>query len=261
MHPFIGNSVIALCFGAQFQLHGYAFALTREPQRLDRLCDVALARDDPTPTHHFEEDPVGPNEFARFADFLESCPEGAVVSYRGFFQRRSAFEVPIYGLIERYFRVRSRWQRRGSALLQRRGVNLERDLIVNIRGREYKTTWQGRNYFGVDWCERAIATFGASERRVFLVSDDDDIPRLPDGRQVTTLSRRHNPHLDFCVLAAARNLVIPKSTFSFVATMASPHYKRVLYPSIWVEDDSYRFEMVEMLDDAPFIEKVSMRDY
>ncbi len=93
------------------------------------------------------------------------------------------------------------------------------------------------------------------------MSDDDDIPAVSDGTPLTHLSRDHNQFVDFCLLANARHAAIPKSSFSFVAVLAAPHRKRVLYPGRWLVTTDYAHQMVEMLDEVPFIEKVRLPGY
>jgi hypothetical protein len=228
---------------------------------VDTLCELSFGRDDLTPTHRFEEDHVGHDNLERFAELLDTCPEASRVSFHGWFQKKSAFSVPIHSLIQTFFPIRRRWLVEADRVCQEYGVDLDNDLILNIRGREYKHAWSGVNYVGVDWARSAVEAFGETVRSVFLVSDGDDVPVLADGRNVVHLSRAHDQFIDFAVMASARNVAIPKSSFSAVAVLATPKPKRVLYPDAWLVDELYAHQMVEMLDDAPFIEKVHLSGY
>ncbi len=259
--PFSGNSVISLCFGAQFIDDGYELILPPERYFIDSLFTLSFPRAAVVPTHRFQENHLEQDDLDRFVRLLRDCPIGSRILFHGWFQKKSAFRVPLYSLIQRFFRIRPYWLYETTRVLKAHGVDLDRDLIVNIRGREYKQVWGGVNYVGVDWAQKAIQAFGASVRKVFLVSDDDDIPAVSDGTPLTHLSRDHNQFVDFCLLANARHAAIPKSSFSFVAVLAAPHRKRVLYPGRWLVTTDYAHQMVEMLDEVPFIEKVRLPGY
>lgn len=259
--PFIGNSVISLCFGAQFIDHGFSLAIPTRRYFIDILCELPFGREDLQPTHRFEENYLGYDDLETFRELLRTCPDGSRISFLGWFQKKSAFLVSIHSLIQRFFPIRQHWFAESDRLLSDHGVDLKSDLILNIRGRDYKQEWGGANYVGVDWARKAVDAFDDSVRRVFLVSDDDDVPILSAGRPIIHLSRDHNQFLDFCILARARNVIIPKSSFSFVAVMATSHQKRVLYPDRWLLAPDYSHQMVDMLDETPFIEKVRLPGY
>lgn len=260
MHPYIGNSVISLSFGAQFVAEGCELVIPERRCFLDVLCELPFRRRTLEPAHCFQEDYLAHDNLERFTELMRSSSEGSSVAFNGFFQKASAFKVALSSLLPRFFPIRTKWYRKAQRLLQRHDVDLTTDLIVNIRGREYKQVWRGANYFGVEWAEAAIERF-PDARRVFLVSDDDDVPSLVNGSTVERLSRRHNPYVDFVLLSEACNIVIPKSSFSFIAVLHSAHPKRVLYPDVWLTDDTYSFQMVEMLDESPFVEKVKLPGY